>query len=75
DLLSRFQANSPEVFSETRSILIEHRLNVPPERIREYLLTEAQRYEKNFSKNYWRAVLLSEMANNQRFMLSCLENK
>jgi len=75
DLLSRFQANSPEVFSETRSILIEHRLNVPPERIREYLLTEAQRYEKNFSKNYWRAVLLSEMANNQRFKLSCLENK
>ncbi len=75
DLLSRFQANSPEVFSETRSLIIEQRLNVPPERIRESLLIEAQRYEKRFSKNYWRAVLLSEMANDQRFLLSCLENK
>lgn len=70
-LLERFRKRSPEVLSETQSSIKTHIKAKSIERVREFLLEEAQRLRDRFSNNHWKVVLHEGMANSSKFIEDC----
>jgi hypothetical protein len=71
-LLKRFALRSPEVFSETVRVLKVHFGGRTPQKVKTYLVREADSLSKTVHLNYWRAVLYRELAESDEFIAICI---
>ena len=71
NLYLRYSVSAVEVFSDARTSAQTHCTAVSPVEVRAYLGREAGRLMREYSQNYWKAVLFDELSQTTQFIDEC----